>query len=96
MTEQSANRKYTEAWTQLKIHGVIQISIPRIELYTPSQIAKQLKTIRKGMSKEKYQDWEFKDAYPNAEVTSVLEISTGKITFTLDKDTKDISKLFGL
>lgn len=86
--------KYSTTWQDLKLALKIEIQLARKELYSPEQIERQLKTIRKAISKQKYEDWQYKQAFPNAKIESVLGIETATITFTLDPDCRDLSKLF--
>lgn len=87
-------RKYEALWTKLKVEKILEIELQSPEIYTPAQINRQLKTIRKAVSKEKYIDFAYKFREPHAEVTSVINEEAGTITFNLIDDLTDVTNLF--
>jgi len=86
--------KYSITWQDLKLALKIEIQLAKSHLYTPQQIERQLKTIRKAIIKQKYEDWQYKRINPNAKISAVLDIDAGTIVFTLDPDCRDLSKHF--
>lgn len=89
-----SNRKYSSIWEELKACNRVQVTITNSHLYTPEQLARNLKTLRKAIVKEKYMDFKYKAQHPNALIESTLIEESGVVVFTLDPDTRDIAKLF--
>lgn len=92
MTAQAS--KYSMTWQDLKLALKIEVQLKHSAAYSPAQIERQLKTIRKAISKQKYEDWQYKRINPNAKISTVMDIDAGTIIFTLDPDCRDVSKLF--
>jgi len=89
------NRAYTPHWVRLKDAGIIIVDIT--ESNDPAVQKRLLRTLRKAIQKEKYNDTNFRALYANATLSSKAE---GKrVTFTLDKgiqsNDNSLNKLFG-
>lgn len=87
-------RKYQHTWERLKVVKNIAINLDNVHLLSDSQIAKQFSTLRRAISKEKHQDYRYKDKYPHALITSDTTINTGEIIFHLDPDKYDVINQF--
>lgn len=85
-------RRYEAIWVTLKRDLVAEVQLKNSELLTPEQLAKNLRTIRKAVQKEKYYDLAYKTAYPFADLVSTMYIKEGKILFILKP--YDIQGLF--
>ena len=86
------SRRYEAIWVTLKRDLVAEVQLSHSELFTPEQLAKTLRTIRKAVQKEKYYDLQYKTAYPFADLVSTMYVKEGKILFTLKP--YDIQGLF--
>lgn len=87
-------RKYQLDWERLKRTEQLELTLSGDLKLSKEQKAKIFQTIRKAISKEKYGDMDYKIRHPNAEITSVVHIANGTITFKLNPDNKDISGMF--
>ena len=86
-------RKYQQLWINLKTDGSALVTLAVIKEQTEEQRKRQLLTIRKAVSKEKYKDINYRMRHPDAEITSTMNAKKGTISFGLDHDTTDISHL---
>lgn len=83
---QQAERKYEALWRQVKEEKGLTVQLQPPNL-TPEQAAKAFATIKKAISKEKYQDMRYKTAYPRARLTFKLD-EWNQVTFLLEDDTQ--------
>ena len=80
-------RKYEEAWRILKATGAVNMSmISTSKSTTLSAVtkAKYIKTYRKALQKEKYNDVDFRIRYPNSKLSSTIDVIAGTINFVLE------------
>ena len=77
------NRKYSEPWLLLKQNGTIKVQISHSE--NDVVIKRYSKTYIRGVQKEKYSDESFRVRFPNAELSSEIDFTTGTVTIKLDK-----------
>lgn len=88
------SRKYQGTWEQLKRVETLIIELDNFRLLTDKQIEKQLKTLRKAISKEKWLDEGYTRGNPFSKITSEFRVEQGKIVFHLNSNIKDLSYMF--
>lgn len=86
-------RKYQMIWENLKAARVVEIQLKHTEKLSPEQLAKQVRTLCRAVSKEKYEDGIFRCVYPHATITSETS-GTGKVSFRLDLDPTNLHNIF--
>lgn len=86
-------RKYQVLWTNLKRDGSALVTLAVVKEQTEEQRKRQLLTIRKAVSKEKYKDIDYRIAHEDSEISSTINTKKGTITFELNHDITDISHL---
>lgn len=79
-------RKYQDLWCLIKDELVVTIQLQPLSI-TSQQAVKQFKTLKKAISKEKYQDMHYKGANPNSKITYSIDTNLKQVTFTLENDT---------
>ena len=77
-------RKYYESWKHLKQSFIIKAQLTTSD--SANTIKRFSRTFIRGVQKEKYQDTAFRVKYPNAELTSDIDLSTGIVTIKLDRN----------
>ena len=87
-------RKYQHLWESLKQDCSALVTLDVIKEQTVAQRHRQLRTIRKAVSKEKYKDINYRIKNPNSEITSTIDAKKGTIIFELDHDVTDVQHLF--
>lgn len=87
MVEQRTERKYEALWRLIRDEKELTIQLQPPEL-TKEQATKQFKTIKKAISKEKYQDIHYRSEFPDSKLSFSLDTKWNKITFVLEDDCK--------
>jgi hypothetical protein len=87
-------RKYEPAWKKLKANartseyqGTGTSGSIMLQVTTSTNVevvSKHAATAIRGLQKEKYQDGAFRRKYPNALLTSKIDMNTGYVTIMLD------------
>tara|TARA_Y100000588_G_C14066958_1_gene844044 strand:- start:281 stop:559 length:279 start_codon:yes stop_codon:yes gene_type:complete len=80
-------RRWAEVWQTLK--ELKRASLIPSNSENPEVVRRFMRTARKGVQKEKYEDDAFKVRYPFAKLTSTIE--GNKLTFVLDLGSSDIN-----
>jgi hypothetical protein len=76
-------RKYESCWKLLKERGYVKVRLTNSE--EPTVIARNVKTFRKAVQKEKYMDENFKYEFPHATIESTVEGSFISLKLKLNR-----------
>lgn len=79
MTTQKSQRRYEPVWELLKTNLEVAVKLTKSD--EPTVIARNARTFRKAVQKEKYNDEKFKLRFPDA--TLISEIDGNSIKFEL-------------
>lgn len=80
-------RKYQPLWEQLKEYTALTIQLQPTTI-TKEQARQQFNTIRRAISKEKYQDIHYREANPTAKLEFILDTDLRQVTFKLEHSTE--------
>lgn len=83
MKKLSKDRMYQPLWEQIKQHKVITVQLQPLSI-SDEQAARQYRTFRKALSKEKYQDIHYRNANPNSKIHYSLDLKLKQVTFRLE------------
>ena len=75
-------RKYEEPWQVLKSTGALCMQIVGVSL-SKATIEKYVRTYRKAIQKEKYNDTNFRIRYPNAIIETNVDYENAKLYFVI-------------
>lgn len=81
MSRQSP-RYYSPLWEQMKTDCSVSVQLQPLTM-TPQQAEKVSKVFKRGISKEKYEDILYRDAFPNSQIKYTYNPTTYVLTMTL-------------